>query len=60
MDDDDRGPNILATTWALTGLSGIFLAVRIGCKLRTKRRLWWDDHVLAVSWVSTHCNTAPG
>jgi hypothetical protein len=40
------------TTWTLTSLSGFFLAVRIFCKLWTKRRLWWDDHMLAVSWVS--------
>ncbi len=53
MDYDDRGPNMLATTWSLTGLSGIFLGVRLACKLKTKRRLWWDDYVLALSWVSS-------
>ncbi|KAK4149363.1 hypothetical protein C8A00DRAFT_47010 [Chaetomidium leptoderma] len=51
MDNDDRGAIILAATWTLTSLSGLFLAVRIFCKLRTKRRLWWDDHVLVVSWL---------
>ena len=52
MDEDDRSWGILVTTWTLTSLSGFFLAVRIFCKLRTNRRLWWDDHMLAVSWVS--------
>jgi hypothetical protein len=52
MDDDDQGAKILVTTWTLTGLSGFFLAVRLACKLRTKRRFWWDDHVLVLSWVS--------
>ncbi|KAK0717511.1 hypothetical protein B0T26DRAFT_710099 [Lasiosphaeria miniovina] len=51
MDEDDQGSKILATTWALTGLSAVFLAVRLFCKLRTKRRLWWDDYVLVLSWV---------
>ncbi|KAK0711898.1 hypothetical protein B0H67DRAFT_555801 [Lasiosphaeris hirsuta] len=48
---DDQGPRILITTWTLTGLSGTFLVVRLFCKLHTKRRLWWDDYVLALSWI---------
>jgi len=52
MDNDDKGPRILITTWVLTGLSGAFLTVRLICKLKTKRYLWWDDHVLTLSWVS--------
>lgn len=52
MDEDDRGPNILVTNWMLAGLSGLFLAVRLACKLRATRQLWWDDYVLVVSWVS--------
>jgi hypothetical protein len=59
MDDDDQGAKILVTTWTLTSLSGFFLAVRLACKLRTKRRFWWDDHVLALSWVSPARATAP-
>ncbi|KAK3323009.1 hypothetical protein B0H66DRAFT_555653 [Apodospora peruviana] len=51
MDDDDQGQRILITTWVLTGLSGLFLIVRLICKLKTKRRLWWDDHVLVLSWL---------
>jgi hypothetical protein len=58
MDDDDQGAKILVTTWTLTGLSGFFLAVRLACKLRTKRRFWWDDHVLVLSWVSRKGETA--
>ncbi|KAK1756523.1 hypothetical protein QBC47DRAFT_451980 [Echria macrotheca] len=51
LDYEDNGPRILITTWTLTGLSGAFLLVRLACKLHTKRRLWWDDYVLALSWV---------
>ncbi|KAK4443775.1 hypothetical protein QBC34DRAFT_199162 [Podospora aff. communis PSN243] len=50
MDEENRGPRILITVWTLTGLSGLFLAVRLACKLWAKRRLWWDDYVLALSW----------
>lgn len=52
MDHEDLGQRILITTWALVGLSGLFLTVRLICKLKTKRHLWWDDHVLTLSWVS--------
>ena len=51
MDSEDNGPRILITTWTISGLSGVFLAVRLACKLWAKRRLWWDDYVLALSWV---------
>ncbi|KAK3681769.1 hypothetical protein B0T22DRAFT_445374 [Podospora appendiculata] len=51
MDNDDQGQRILVTIWILTGLSGLFLLVRLFCKLMTKRLLWWDDHVLALSWI---------
>lgn len=52
MEYEDLGPRILMTTWSITGLAFAFLIVRLACKLHTKRRLWWDDYVLAVSWVS--------
>ncbi|KAM7187533.1 hypothetical protein V8F33_011180 [Rhypophila sp. PSN 637] len=51
MDHKDIGHSILIVTWTLVGLSGLFLAVRLICKLRTKRHLWWDDHVLTISWL---------
>jgi len=54
MDEENRGPRILITVWTLTGLSGVFLTVRLACKLWAKRRLWWDDYVLALSWVGIH------
>lgn len=51
---EDHGPRMLITTWSLVGLSGAFLTVRVICKLKTKRRLWWDDYVLILSWVCFH------
>jgi len=51
MDEANRGPRILITTWTLVGLSALFLAVRLACKSWAKRRLWWDDYILALSWI---------
>lgn len=48
---ETNGSTLLAATWALTILSLILLALRFYCKLNHGRPLWWDDHVLAVSWV---------
>ncbi len=36
--------------WVLTVSSGIFLAVRLWCRYRFSK-LWWDDALLAWSWV---------
>ncbi|KAH6654728.1 hypothetical protein BKA67DRAFT_507252, partial [Truncatella angustata] len=49
---DDRGPRLLASCWTLVALSAIFLILRVYCKLWRARGLWWDDHLMIVSWVS--------
>ncbi|GAB1317012.1 Rhodopsin domain-containing protein [Madurella fahalii] len=49
LDHSDRGPLFLALSWSLTALAGLFLALRLYCKLSTGRRLWWDDWVLIAS-----------
>lgn len=46
------GPQLNITGWVLTGASGVFLALRVHCKILQKRSLWWDDHLLIASWVS--------
>ncbi|KAH7120719.1 hypothetical protein EDB81DRAFT_666750 [Dactylonectria macrodidyma] len=48
---DDAGPKILAVLWVLASISAIFLALRVCCKFKTHRRLWWDDYILLGSWV---------
>ncbi|KAK4128873.1 hypothetical protein N657DRAFT_560674 [Parathielavia appendiculata] len=48
---DDLGPKVEIVSWLLIGLSAVFLGLRVFCKFRTHRALWWDDHVLIVSWV---------
>ncbi|KAF6832375.1 hypothetical protein CPLU01_06200 [Colletotrichum plurivorum] len=51
-DDDERGTRLLASTWSLVGASAILLFLRIYCKIWRGRGLWWDDHLLTVSWVA--------
>lgn len=47
----NRGPAAAAVIWALVGMSTVFLALRIYCKIWRSRGLWWDDLVLIISWV---------
>jgi hypothetical protein len=47
----DNGPVIVGVTWFLTLLCGAFLALRIYAKVSRKQGLWWDDHILILSWV---------
>ncbi|KAK4105421.1 hypothetical protein N658DRAFT_503567 [Parathielavia hyrcaniae] len=48
---DDLGPRTDIVCWLLMALSAVFLALRVFCKYRTHRALWWDDHILIISWV---------
>ncbi|KAK3680778.1 hypothetical protein B0T22DRAFT_377321 [Podospora appendiculata] len=48
----DYGPQINFTIWLLTALSAAFLALRVYCKFLRHRGLWWDDHILILSWLS--------
>ncbi len=48
----DFGSQINFTIWLLTALSSAFLALRVYCKFLRHRGLWWDDHLLILSWVS--------
>ena len=48
----DFGPQINFTLWFLTALSAAFLSLRVYCKFLRHRGLWWDDHLLILSWVS--------
>lgn len=47
---DNMGPALLATIWTLIAISGIFLALRVYCRLSRARSLWWDDSILIASW----------
>ena len=49
----DLGPRVSIVVWLLIGLSSVFIALRVFCKFKTHRGLWWDDHILIISWVCT-------
>ncbi|CAK7220168.1 hypothetical protein SCUCBS95973_004067 [Sporothrix curviconia] len=51
LSHDDKRRSTLVSIWCLTALSLAFLATRLLCKICTRRRLWWDDHVMVLSWV---------
>ncbi|KAK7408724.1 hypothetical protein QQX98_009081 [Neonectria punicea] len=48
----DRGTRLVASCWSLTIAAAILLFLRVYCKLWRGRGLWWDDHLLIISWVS--------
>ncbi|KAF9878152.1 hypothetical protein CkaCkLH20_04190 [Colletotrichum karsti] len=49
---EDYGPTINAVVWSQVGLSLFFLCLRVYCKFKKHRGLWWDDHVLIAAWVA--------
>ncbi|KAL4767840.1 hypothetical protein BDW60DRAFT_211542 [Aspergillus nidulans var. acristatus] len=49
---DSRGTRLDASCWSLAVAAAILLVLRIYCKLWRGRGLWWDDHMLIISWVS--------
>lgn len=51
LPSDNLGPRILVSIWLLVGLSFVFLALRVFCKFKGRRGLWWDDWILILSWV---------
>ncbi|KAK6839121.1 hypothetical protein PG989_016574 [Apiospora arundinis] len=51
-ENETRAPRLLAATWSLTIVAGIFLALRMYCKRRRSTGLWWDDHLMIAAWFS--------
>ena len=49
---DNAATKLNIVIWALNGVSAVFLALRLYCKTYRGRKLWWDDYILLVSWVS--------
>lgn len=48
----DRSLDTNIAIWILISTSAAFLGVRLWCRHHTAK-MWWDDLVLTVSWVST-------
>ncbi|KAI0376559.1 hypothetical protein F5Y04DRAFT_292483 [Hypomontagnella monticulosa] len=42
---------INAVIWVLISLATLFLGLRVFCKYKRHRGLWWDDWVLIASWL---------
>ncbi|KAI2616396.1 hypothetical protein GGS26DRAFT_449001 [Hypomontagnella submonticulosa] len=40
-----------AVIWVLISLATLFLGLRVFCKFKRHRGLWWDDWVLIASWL---------
>ncbi|KAK4158623.1 hypothetical protein QBC43DRAFT_19368 [Cladorrhinum sp. PSN259] len=51
LSNDNYGVKILVTCWTLEVLSGIMMGLRIYCKHRNSRRLWYDDYILISAWA---------
>jgi len=47
----DQSSEVNLAVWVLISVSTLFLAIRLWCRQHFAT-LWWDDLVLAVSWVS--------
>ncbi|ERT03314.1 hypothetical protein HMPREF1624_01625 [Sporothrix schenckii ATCC 58251] len=55
---DDKRRSTLLSIWCLAALSLAFLVARLLCKLCTRRRLWWDDHVMVLAWAALAASVA--
>lgn len=51
-EDKSIEPKLDVLDWAMTMLAGVVVGLRVYNKYRTRCRLWWDDWIAIVSWVS--------
>jgi len=49
---DSLGPKLNIVIWTLTGVSAVFLALRLYCRAVMAKVLWWDDWLLVAAWVA--------
>jgi hypothetical protein len=45
------GPIIIATMWAETGITLLFVALRLYTRIRINRTVGWDDYLISLSSV---------
>jgi len=50
-DGPDQTVWINTSMWTLQGVSGLFLSLRLFCKLYRTGRIWWDDFWVSLAWV---------
>ncbi|KAI1204556.1 uncharacterized protein F4807DRAFT_454604 [Annulohypoxylon truncatum] len=51
MHTPGAGHWIDTVVWILIGFATAFLGLRVFCKLKRSKGLWWDDWVLIASWL---------
>jgi hypothetical protein len=51
----DPSVQLNAGLWTLFAGATVFLGLRLYIKITRRHGLWWDDHILIVSWVSPTC-----
>jgi hypothetical protein len=52
VDIGGYGPIIIATMWAETGISLVFVALRLYTRIRINRTVGWDDYLISLASVS--------
>lgn len=51
MSTANMEPKVDTINWVLTTLAAVVLVLRVSGKDRRRTPLWWDDHIMFVSWV---------
>jgi hypothetical protein len=51
--NETHGPLISITAWVLCGVAAGFLVLRL-CIRHNQGKIWLDDCVLSISWVSSY------
>ncbi|KAF2020351.1 hypothetical protein BU24DRAFT_360763 [Aaosphaeria arxii CBS 175.79] len=54
----DPSKELNAGLWTLFAGATVFLALRFWIKIRFRHGLWYDDHILLVSWIILAANNA--
>ncbi|KAL0933467.1 uncharacterized protein CTRU02_212430 [Colletotrichum truncatum] len=42
---------VLSSIWTMVLVTTVFLGLRIYCRAVRTAKMWWDDHLLVISWV---------
>ncbi|KAF6827702.1 integral membrane protein [Colletotrichum musicola] len=55
---EDKGPEMIATCWAITALTTVFVFARVWCRRRIGRKSFSDDYCCIISLACIHASTA--
>jgi hypothetical protein len=54
-DDESRSHTIVL--WVLAGMTTVFILLRLYCRFRSGKVIWWDEHFLVSAYVSLHLDS---